>query len=184
MRRWAGYGADVTSIDTGQRWRIDSPVGRVLSIVIAVGASVLVFAASVLAVAALLVFRPGGDGSAAGAPTGAIPGRGEGGTQGGESPSAVSDADLGPGPGAVCRPAPDQGFDVTASGAGPGDQVTVAVELVDDTGVRHPQLVPAGAADAEGRVSAWLPGTLNGREVRSCTVTAVQFGDRVVYAGR
>lgn len=159
-------------------------MGRVLSIVIAVGASVLLFAASVLAVAALLVFRPGGDGSAAVAPTGAIPGRADDGTAGGGSLSAVTGVGLAPGPGATCSPVPGQGFDVAAAGAGPGDQVTVAVELVDDTGARHAQLVPAGVADAEGRVSARLPATLNGREVRSCTVTAVQLGDRVMYAGR
>lgn len=183
MRRQAGYGADVTSIDTGQRWRIDSPVARVLSIVIAVGASVLLFAASVLAVAALLVFRPGAGGDASAvAPTGAIPDRADQGAADDATPSPATD--VGPGPGAVCRPVPGRGFDVTAAGAGPGDQVTVAVELVDDAGGRHAQLVPAGAADAEGRVTAALPATLNGREVRSCTVTAVQLGDRVVYAGR
>lgn len=151
--------------------------------VIAIVASVLVFVASVLAVAALLFFRPGGDGSAAVAPTGAIPGRGDG-SAGGGPPASTSEVGLSTGPGAICRPGPTGGFDVTASGAGPGDQVTVAVELVDDTGVSHSQLVSAGVADTRGRVTASLPPTLGGREVLACTVTAVQLGDRVVYAGR
>ncbi|MDH4074553.1 MAG: hypothetical protein OEW29_01360 [Acidimicrobiia bacterium] len=155
-----------------------------LSIVIAVAASVLLFVASVLAVAALLVVRPGGGDASNVAPTGALPGR-AGDDMAGDGPlSAVTDVGLGSGPGATCRGVPGRGFDVTAAGAGPGDQVTVAVELVDDSGVSHAQLVPAGAADAQGRVTASLPATLNGREVRSCTVTAVQLGDRVVYAGR
>ena len=170
-------------------------MARVLSIAIAIVASVLVFAASVLAVAALLFFRSGGDGSSAAAPTGAIPGRtdsatvapsaGSGGTgPGGGSLGAPSDGRPSPGPGATCEPVAGRGFDVAATGAGPGDQVTVAVDLVDDTGAHHPQLVPAGAADAQGRVTASLPATLNGRPVQACTVTAVQLGDRVVFAGR
>ncbi|MEZ5407337.1 MAG: hypothetical protein R2761_04880 [Acidimicrobiales bacterium] len=160
-------------------------MARVLSIVIAVGASVLLFVASVLAVAALLVFRPGGGNGSAVAPTGAIPGRADGGPAGdGGARNAVTDVGLGSGPGATCRAVPGRGFDVTAAGAEPGDQVTVAVELVDDAGASHSHLVPSGAADAQGRVTASLPATLNGREVRSCTVTAVQLGDRVVYAGR
>ncbi len=156
-------------------------MARVLSIVIAVVASVLVFAASVLAVAALLFFRSSGVGSSAAVPTpGAMLTPAGPGADG--SPAATPAA--GSGPGATCRPLPDQGYDVAVSGAGPGDQVTVAVDLLDDRGGHHPQLVSAGAADAQGRVSALLPATLNGHEIRSCTVTAVQLGDRVVYAGR
>lgn len=146
--------------------------------VIAIVASVLVFAASVLAVAALLFFRPGSGGSAAVAPSGIR------GPAGGGPPASPADVSLSTGPGAVCRPGPDGGFEVAASGAGPGDQVTVAVDLVDDTGASHAQLVSAGVADAQGRVTASLAATSDGREVRSCTVTAVQLGDRVVYAGR
>lgn len=158
-------------------------MARVLSMVIAVVASVLLFAASVLAVAALLFFRPGGESSAAVAPTGAIPARGDG-PAGGDPAASASEVGLDTGPGAVCRPAPGGGYDLTASGASPGDQVTVAVELVDDTGVSRSHLVPAGAADTGGRVSVSLPPTIDGREVTACTVTAVQLGDRVVYAGR
>ncbi len=154
-------------------------MARVLSMVIAIVAAALMFAASVLAVAALLFFRPGGDDSAAGAPIGATPG-----AAGGGPPASAADVSLSTGPGAVCRPGPDGGFEVAASGAGPGDQVTVAVELVDEAGARHAQLVSAGVADAQGRVAASLPALLDGREMRACTVTAVQLGDRVVYAGR
>lgn len=170
-------------------------MARVLSIAIAIVASVLVFAASVLAVAALLFFRSSGDGSSAAVPTGAIPGRADATTvapasgAGGDGPAGgslgvPSDVGQSPGPWATCEAVPGRGFDVAASGAGPGDQVTVAVDLVDDTGAHHPQLVPAGAADAQGRVTASLPATLNGSPVQACTVTAVQLGDRVVFAGR
>lgn len=158
-------------------------MARVLSMVIAIVASVLVFAASVLAVAALLFFRPGGDGSAAVTPSGAMPGPARG-PAGDDPPASAADVSLSTGPGAICRPGSGGGFDVAASGAGPGDQVTVAVDLVDDAGVRHSRLVAAGVADAQGRITASLPATLDGREVRACTVTAVQLGDRVVYAGR
>lgn len=158
-------------------------MARVLSMVIAIVASVLVFAASVLAVAALLFFRPGGDGSAAVTPTGALPGL-AGGPAGSGPPASAADVSLSTGPGAVCRPGPDGGFELAASGAAPGDQVTVAVELVDDNGARHSQLVSAGVADAQGRATTSLLAALDGREIRACTVTAVQLGDRVVYAGR
>ena len=156
-------------------------MARVLSIVIAIVASVLVFAASVLAVAALLFLRSSGDGSSAVSPTGAIPDRT---ASLGGPPGSTADAGLNGGPGAFCRAVSGRGFDVVASGAGPGDQVTVAVDLIDDRGDHHAQLVPAGAADDQGMITASLPATVNGREVVACAVTAVQLGDRVVYAGR
>lgn len=152
-------------------------MARVLSMVIAIVAAVLVFAASVLAVAALLFLRSGDGGPTAVSPA-AIPGQAD------STTGSTVDVDTVPGPGGTCRPVADRGFDVVASGAGAGDPVTVAVDLVDDAGGHHPQLVAAGAADAEGRATASLPPTVNGREIRSCLVTAVQLGDRVVFADR
>lgn len=152
-------------------------MARVLSIIIAIVASVLLFSASVLAVAALLFFDPGG-GKPAGTPTTVPVGDAANGL--GPPPSGAE----GSAPGATCQAGGDGGLVVAVAGARPGDEVIVAVELVDDEGRRHAQVVPAGAADDGGRTTAAVPAVLDGREIRGCTVTALQLGDRVVYAGR